>query len=103
MGSPGTISTGEGAVQSLPSPVVCHLLLPDRLVRAIVARAGVQGGEWGAVEGVGRFVCLQVRFEGGSGSFGDHGGFCPLVVAPDHVLDGVVGVLVGLRIGDAWS
>lgn len=70
--SPGAESTGEGAVEAFPSPVVGHLLLPYGEVGPVVADAVVERREWGAVEDVGGLLGLQVGLEGGSGPFARH-------------------------------
>lgn len=58
MSLPSTPSSSEGAVQSLPTPLIPHLLFPDRDVGAIVAGVRFVGREGRAVEDEGGLVCL---------------------------------------------
>jgi len=71
--SPGAETTGEGAMQAFPSPVVSYFLFPDRHVGSIIAHAGVEWGEGRSIDGVGRLVGLKIGLEGCAGSFAGHG------------------------------
>lgn len=73
MSSPGAETTGEGAMQAFPSPVIGYFLFPDWHVGSIVAHAGVEWGEGRSVKGVGGLVGLEILLEGCAGSFAGHG------------------------------
>lgn len=81
MVSPGGKPTGEGAVQTFPSPVIGDFLLPDWDEAAIVADVGVEGWERSTVDDVGRLAGLEIGFEGSTRALGcTHGeGCCRLV------------------------
>lgn len=64
-------------METFPSPVIGHLLLPEGGVGAIVANTGVQGWEESPIEGIGRLLSLQIGFESGARPFAGHG---PLTV-----------------------
>lgn len=72
MSSPGAETTGEGAMQAFPSPVIRYLLFPDGHVGAIIADCRVEGREGGSVEGVRGFMGLEVSLESIAGSFAGH-------------------------------
>lgn len=60
-------------METFPSPVIGHLLLPEGGVGAIVANTGVQRWEGCPIEGVGRLMSLQLGFEGGTRALAGHG------------------------------
>ena len=74
MSSPGAETTGEGAMQAFPSPVIRYLLFPDGHVGAIIADGGVKRWKRSSVVGVRGLVGLKVGLEGSAG---------PLVVHHD--------------------
>ena len=67
--SPGTESTGEGAMQTFPSPVIESLLLPKRDVGAIISSVLIKCRQRSSEENIGRFLAF---FVGSARPFASH-------------------------------